>query len=487
MTVPSPPRLAAAMAAVALVAVLAALLGIGVRSTNGGQAAVDEPQYLLTAASLASDGDLDISDELAAGVHQPFHQAPLPVQSAVQPDGDRVSPHDPLLPAVLALPMALGGWVAAKAALALIAGALAALTVWVSVRRFGAPTVLAAVVTGVAAASAPLAVYGQQVYPELPAALAVLVAIACLSGRFGAAGTTGLLAAVVALPWLSGKYVPVAAVLALLGLVRLWRSRRRRAALVAGITLAVSGAAFLAVHRAVYGGWTAYASGDHFQDSGELGVVGFSPDFLGRSTRLVGLLVDRDFGLAAWQPAWLLAVPAVAALTRRRPPHWGALLAPLLVGWLVATFVALTMHGYWWPGRQVVVVLPLAVVAVAVWVGTLPPPARLVRPVAAVLGAAGVGVYAWVLAAGWAGRVTWVGLPDADLPVALALPRAVLPDYRELSTGTWALHAAWLTVMVLLLVAGWRTARPARPGDHAPAVPVDLQHDVSERTSRVPA
>ena len=31
-----------------------------------------------------------------------------------------------------------------------------------------------------------------------------------------------------------------------------------------------------------------------------------------------------------------------------------------LAGWMVtATFVALTMHGWWWPGRQVVVVLPL--------------------------------------------------------------------------------------------------------------------------------
>jgi hypothetical protein len=54
-------------------------MGIGVRSTFGGQAAVDEPQYLLSALSLWQDRDLDISNQLAAHAEQPFHQAVLPV------------------------------------------------------------------------------------------------------------------------------------------------------------------------------------------------------------------------------------------------------------------------------------------------------------------------------------------------------------------------------------------------------------------------
>ena len=74
------------------------------------------------------------------------------------------------------------------------------------------------------------------------------------------------------------------------------------------------GAGYLVAHRLIWGGWTVYASGDHFQRSGEFGVVGFDPDYVGRGLRLVGLLVDRGFGLVPWQPAWLLVVPAVAAL-----------------------------------------------------------------------------------------------------------------------------------------------------------------------------
>ena len=65
----------------------AAGLGAGVRSTYGGPAAVDEPQYLLSALSLYEDHDLDIADELAERRYLAFHDADLPVQTAVRPDG----------------------------------------------------------------------------------------------------------------------------------------------------------------------------------------------------------------------------------------------------------------------------------------------------------------------------------------------------------------------------------------------------------------
>ncbi|MBA2739792.1 MAG: hypothetical protein H0U47_09060, partial [Nocardioidaceae bacterium] len=420
---PTTSRLAATLVAVGLIAAVAAALGLGVPALDGepgAAAAVDEPQYLLTALSLAEDGTLDIADELAAGREGTFHPAPLPVQTEVRPDGTQVSPHDPLLAVLLAPAVAVGGWVGAKLLLASLAGALAALSIWVAVRRFGVPLAIAGIVVAAAATSAPLSVYGQQVYPELPAALAVLVAVAALTGRLGRGGLVALVLAVVALPWLSVKYAPLAAVLTLLGLVVLWRTGRAGAAAAVAAALGAAGAAFLGLHQVLYGGWTAYAAGDHFQTSGELGVVGLSPDYAGRSTRLVGLLVDRDFGLVAWQPAWLLLVPAVAALPRLLPrgatPGWTVLVVPLLTGWLVATFVALTMHGYWWPGRQVVVVLPLGVLAVTVWLThlhrTIRPSHRAIVSAAALLAAAGTGLYAWVLVAGWSGRLSWVDAPD---------------------------------------------------------------------------
>ena len=473
-------RLRRAMVAVGLLAALGAAAGIPVPAAHGAQTTADEPQYLLTAISLAEDHDLDIADELAAGRWRAFHAAPLPEQTRPLASGRRLSPHDPLLPLLLAVPVALGGWVGAKLAMAGLAGLLAALLLWTAVRRFGVPPGVAALAAGVFALSPPLAVYGSQLYPELPAALAVLAAVAALTAPGGTLGRGGTAAAeagtpgrgavavagvaVAALPWLAVKYVPVAAVLALLAGGRLLAAGARRRALALAAGLAAAGVAFLLLHRWWYGGWTPYAAGDHFV-AGELSAVGSDPDYLGRSRRLLGLAVDRGFGLAAWQPAWLLAVPALAALARRRPAGWAAVAAPLAAGWLVATFLALTMHGWWPPGRQVVVVLPLAALAVAWWAG-----GRGNRLAAvAVTGAAGMLAYGWLLADGTAGRVAWaVDVFETGDPAYRAW-RLLLPDYLTVTTGTWVLHAAWLVAVAAWAAAAWRRAATGEPPPPATA------------------
>lgn len=435
-----------AMALVAVVATVAAALGIGVRARFGGHVAVDEPQYLLTALSLFEDFDLDITDELAERRWTPWAGTEaLPVQTEVLADGTQISPHDPLLPILLAIPMGLGGWIAAKAVLALMAGALAALTLWTAVRRFSVPLTTATVGVAIAGASAPLAVYGQQVYPELPAALATVAAVALLTAPRVNPWAFG--AAITALPWLSVKYAPVAAVLALVGL---WRTRSK--ALLA--VLAAMGVAYLAIHRLVWGGWTVYASGDHFQQSGEFGVMGFDPDYVGRAVRLIGLLADRGYGLVAWQPAWLLLLPALGfALHRARRTRFGVLLPPLAAGWLTATFVALTMHGFWWPGRQLVVVLPLALILV---LGYLAEARRAVRWAGLALGVAGLLTYAWLIVDGLAVRITWVsGFERVGSPAYQAI-RPLLPDYRQGWSTFWPLHVAWLCVAVLAIAYTYR-------------------------------
>jgi hypothetical protein len=438
------------MAAVGVLAFLTSAAGIVVPATHGTRTTADEPQYLLTAISLAGDGNLDIADELAEGAWRPFHALPLPEQTEPLADGRRLSPHDPLLPLLLAGPVAVGGWVGAKLAMAALAGLLAALLLWTAARRLGAPLATATLAAGVFACSPPLAVYGGQVYPELPAALAVLAAVAAVATPAppGRRATLVVGGAVVALPWLGVKYAPVAATLALVACWRLARGGQGRRALALAGSLAAAGVVFLVLHRWWYGGWTPYAAGDHFV-GGELSVVGAQPDYLGRSRRLVGLLVDRGFGVAAWQPAWLLAVPALAALARRRPAGWAALVAPLAAGWLVATFVALTMHGWWFAGRQVVVVLPLAALAIAWWTGR---DGRR-RLLLAVAGGVGVLAQLWLIAEGAAGRITWaVDFAGTANPLYRAW-RLVLPDYLAMSWWTWVLHAAWLVALAAWAVA----------------------------------
>jgi hypothetical protein len=447
------------MVLVGLVAAGAAASATGVWATYGNRTSADEPHYLLTALSVAHDGDLDVADEFERLDYLPFHPTPLLPQARPAADGSLVEPHDPLLPVLLAAPTALGGWLLAKLTLSLMAGVLAALTLWTAVRRLAVPLPPAAVTVAVLGASVPLAAYGAQVYPEIPAALAVSIALAALLGPMRRGGLVALALAVAALPWLSVKYAPAAVVLGGLALWRVARDGRPRVAVGLAGALAAAAVSYLIVHQAIYGGVTPYASGSFFVD-GQMQVIGSDPDYIGRSRRLVGLLVDRDFGIAAWQPAWLLLVPALGALAARRPRGGLSLVLVLAAGWFVATFVALTMQGWWFPGRQLVVVLPAAVLLVAWWARE---GGRRLAAVAA-LGLLGVASYAWITAQGLAGSIRWiVDLQATSDPVHRALA-AVMPDYLTIDAATWPLHWAWAAAALLAAIWAFRRERDRDSG-----------------------
>ena len=436
---------------------LVTMLGIPAHATYGARVTADEPQYLLSALSLGEDLDLDIRDEIEDERYRGFQRVDLDPQTEETTSGALVSPHDPALPVLLAGSMRVGGWAAAKATLALVAGVLAALTAWVAIRRLGVAPRWAIATVAVFAVSPPLAVYSTQVYPELPAALVVMVVVVLATApSFGRRAGIGVVVGVSLLPWLSVKYAPVAAALALVVLARL--RHRPRAVLALVGALALQGALYLVVHRAIYGGWTVYAAGDHFTETGEFSVVGVDPDYVGRSRRLVGLLVDRHFGLAAWMPAWLLLVPALAALARRRPPWAGALVVPALAGWFVATFVALTMHGWWWPGRQVVVIVPLLVLVIAWWL----PQVRVGPWLLAVGGALGIGSWLWTtIEAIDRRRVLVVDFGDTANPW-YRLWRNALPDGAHAMVRDDVLTIVWVAALALLAVWGWHSAAARR-------------------------
>lgn len=470
--------LVGAMVLVAVVTAVWAAVAIPARATSGARTTADEPQYLLTALSIAEGGDLDISDEIEARSYLPFHEITIDPQTELLEGGRQLSPHDPLLPIVLAPAMRLGGWQAAKATLAVLAGTLAASLVWVAVRRFDVALPPAVVVTLAFSLSAPLTTFGTQVYPEVPAALCVTWGIALVTSRLGLRHLGALVLVVSALPWLGVKYAAVAAVLAGVGLYVLWQDGRRRDAVGVVLALLVSGAAFLVVHRLLYGGWTVYASGDHFADTGELSVVGSDPDYLGRTRRLTGLVVDAHFGLAAWAPVYLLAVASMGALLRRRPPGWIALVAPLAAGWATATWVALTMHGWWFPGRQVVVVLPCLVLATAWWAGR----DRRVAWVAVGLGLIGLVLWGWTLAETLADHRTLI--VDVATPAgALArVWRSALPDGLAAPATEDALLVLWSAGLVALGGAGWLLAgRKSVGGDEDAAAGEVADTDVVAR------
>ena len=429
------------MAVVGVVAFVVAVVAIDARSTYGARVSSDEPQYLMTAISLGNDFDLDISDEIENGEYRAFHEVRLNEQTIELNDsGQRISPHDPLLPAVLAGPVRLAGWQGAKVTLAAIIGAAAAATLWVAVRRFGADDRSATWVVGAFFTAAPLTSYGSQVFPAGSAALAVVLGTAAVTSARPSRRTDLLaLASIVALPWLAVKYVPLAVVLTA-GLAWQHRGNRRHLVRVAA-TLAALGVVYLVFHREVYGGWTVYASGDHFVD-GEFQVVGSDPNYYGRSRRLIGLLIDRGFGIAAWTPAFL-AMPVALVAVARRNRAAVVTLALVAAGWATATWIALTMHGWWWPGRQIVPVLPLVVAAIAAWVGTD------LRRRALIVATTLMGTATWLWLAWEAStdrRTIIVDFQDTASPWYQAT-RHLLPDHMQYSSRDALGTLAWVVAM----------------------------------------
>jgi hypothetical protein len=334
--------------------------------------------------------------------------------------------------------------------LAILAAALAMLTAWTAVRRFDVRLQVACPIVAVFACTAPLSTYATQVYPEIPAALAVMVAVAALCGPLDRRGLAACGAAVVVLPWLSIKYAPVAATLALLAL---WRDRDRRPEAVGfGAALVVAAAMYVVAHSVIYGGWTAYATGDYFASTGQFAVVGTTPNYLGRSRRLVGLLVDRDFGIAAWMVGWLALPLALGFLLRRRPRDWTILVLPLAAGWLTATFLASTMHGWWWPGRQLVVVLPVAVIVIAVAADR----SVLLFRLFAVAAIVGLGTWLWTTIEAITRRhVLVVDFAETSNPW-MRLWRVVLPDGQHPTATDNVLTIVWIGSVLALIGVGWR-------------------------------
>jgi hypothetical protein len=133
------------------------------------------------------------------------------------------------------------------------------------------------------------------------------------------------------------------------------------------------------------------------------------------------------------------------------------------------------MHGWWWPGRQVVVVVPCLVLAVAWWAAR----SRLVRALVAATAAVGVVAWAWLVTEVLTGRRTLiVDFVQTANPLYRAW-RAVLPDYRHMSADDWVLQAAWLVILAAAAVAALRSTRspspspsPAPPASPRPREPV---------------
>ena len=342
-------------------------LACGLPYVRGLQASGDEVEYLMLTQSLWREHDLDLEDNFARGDHLEYTpgQGAMPF-GTFRRDGRPISTHSPGLPFLLAPVYALGGRAACVVMLALLASWLALETRALALRATG--DAQAAFLAWLASVGPPAFFYSFHVYTEVPSALAVALALRLLLGAPGPWGAAGAALALGALPFLHVKMVPAAAVLGLLGLVRL-RGRARLA--FAMVALLMAGA--YAFHY-----WRI------FGDPSPLALYGSRlPKKVKRADpldALPGLFLDSSYGLLFNAPVFLLSIAGALGLHRLRRQtrsgargeaatpweHAGAVTA---VG--LATLLPLIVWQTWWaghcpPARFLVPLVPwLAVLAAA--------------------------------------------------------------------------------------------------------------------------
>ena len=151
----------------------------------------------------------------------------------------------------------------------------------------------------------PVPIYAVTIYPETPAVVATAYLLWMARGRPGWRQAIGAAAAAGALAWLHSKFVPLGALGLGFTLLRpcAWRVR----AVAVAVFAAMVGGVLWYFH-AFYGLASLYAA------------IGPADLDLRRLPRNVAaLFFDRQFGLFAFAPVWLMALPGAPLLLRSRP------------------------------------------------------------------------------------------------------------------------------------------------------------------------
>ncbi len=424
----------------------AVFAGAGLHYASRLQASGDEPHYLLMAQSLWQERDLDLRDNYERQDFLDYTPGPLaPHYAAPRRDGRPYPAHSPGLPALLAPFYALGGRRACVVLMAALAALLAA-----EVRRLALAATghdRAASFAWAAAAGPPVFFYSFHIYTEIPSALALALSLRLLLGPAGMLPAAGAALAASALPWLHVKVSLAAAALGLLAVVKL---RDRARALF--LSIAVAGAVvFVAYYQSVFGRPT------------PLAIYGGVPADVASSSplrALVGLLLDRSFGLLPYAPVYLLSLAGLVPLLRRPRRDWlphVALAASVLVPALAWRM--------WWGGQC--------------------PPARFLVPLvpffAVGLACAVADGRGWLvrarwplLAAGWLLAAFMIWRPEdrlllnrADRPTRLweviaPVVGSYLPSLISTQRSELLLGAGWACLILVSVALDGRRARRAR-------------------------
>ncbi|MGI8731034.1 MAG: hypothetical protein ACR2LK_13815 [Solirubrobacteraceae bacterium] len=437
---------------------------IGLNAFGSSEFGGDEPHYLLTAESIVSDQDVDLRDEYAVRAYADWYPYVLERHGRLT-NGQANEPHGLGFPLLIAPAYALGGPLAVQLLMAGIAALAFALGLALARRVAPEPWATAAALA--CGLSPPALAYSTTIAPELAAGtLLAFAALLALRVRDlpRIRWVVGAAVALALLPWLGLSFALAGAAVALAMVRWLLRSGRGFAVLVTVEVLLFSAVMFITINDRLFGGFTpttADVAGSGLDDLA-------AGDFADRLPRLVGLWLDRSYGLLRWAPVLALAFFALWLLWRSRRDRLSHLLAEqrdveaaaslcalvCAAQVLVATLVAPTMFGFWFPGRYLIPALPLAVALVA-W------GLRHAPRAGAALAALTLVTSAWWYAELRLGDGTIVG-PSSRAP--LGPLDGALPLFGAGSPGATIAIALAATALIALLTVEWRTRRARLPG-----------------------
>ncbi|MDP9245890.1 MAG: hypothetical protein M3O64_04480 [Chloroflexota bacterium] len=400
----------------------------------------DEPYYLLAADSLLHGEGFVLdgrwSSIASSGYDPGDHLADLPRQSSPSLRAPGHFPlHDLGLSMLLALPFAIGGRALAVACVGVAMAGAVALAHRAGSRLVSPRAAIAGALLG--GLSVPALTYSGQLFPDSVMSLAMAAGLAALAGAAPlGVGVIGI----AALPFLHVRGWPLAiALLLALGWGRSWRDR---AMLGAPLLAVVIGSSLLDL--AVYGVPLPHAGFLLFftarPDTSIAAYASTTP------FGVLGLLVDRAFGLLPAAPVALLAFVGAGVAARRR------LVLPLLaIPYLLLASAVDWTGGLSPQARYLAPLVPLLVMLLALGVAVRPWRLALIAlmPLTAAMSAVYVAVPGI--------RYDSVGVPPfADRTFDKALGGHLSGIFPLLGTdgATGLLLIGWATVLVLAVAAG---------------------------------
>jgi hypothetical protein len=315
----------------------------------------DEPHYLLMAHSLVTDGNLNLHNQYADRAYHPFYSGTLEPKpsDSVAPNAIYSRGLGAVYPVIISPFYALGGYQAVQV-FTIVCAALLIAQLYLLVLSSGVHAKYALLSVVLIASSSPILNYSSLVYPDIPAALLVILGLRALqispSSKAGRSVPTYIFLVSTILIFTKFRYfIPV---LLLIIPLAIREVKRLHNGLVLFFSIGLLGVSYILADKLLLAGdlFT-----NRFGDFNRL--IRYLPST--QSVRVIpGLLLDQESGLLIYAPLYFLVFAGIRLYKgKRTSTYWFAVLGVPL------TAFSLLGHFAWHslptpPLRYLVPVLP---------------------------------------------------------------------------------------------------------------------------------